>query len=253
MKALERVATVVALGLVAGVLWAPHPARAKAPVVVELFTAQGCAPCAQANVQAAKIADRPGVIVLTWSVEYWDYLGWKDTFAQPAFTVRQKAYARRLGPRDVYTPQVVVNGSAQASGDDSATVTALLRKAEAVKRRPLKIRMQAGGRIGVGSGSVGRGPADVWLVRFDPRQQDVSVTAGDNRGVTMVERNVVRQIVRLGAWTGHATTYRAPPASESGLASAVIVQSGHGGRVIGAMESVPRKPKAVSQKGMSGR
>lgn len=242
MKALERLLVVVALGVVPGAITAPETAWAKGPVVVELFTAQGCASCKQANRLVARIAGRPGVIALTWSVDYWDYLGWKDTFAQPEFTARQRAYGRRLGPRDVYTPQVVVDGAAQVSGDDADGVEALIRKAQHGHRRQLKIRMLTGGRVNVGPAITATGTADVWLVRYDPHEQDVRVTAGDNRGAVVVHQNVVHQLVRLGTWTGRPKAYKAPPAEEKGLNSAVIVQGVHGGPILGETDGPTRKP-----------
>jgi hypothetical protein len=242
MKALERLLVVVALGVVPGAITAPETAWAKGPVVVELFTAQGCASCKQSNRLIARIAGRPGLIALTWSVDYWDYLGWKDTFAQPEFTARQSAYGRRLGPRDVYTPQVVVDGVAQVSGDDADGVEALIRKAEHSYRRPLKIRILPGGRVKVGEAITNEGTADVWLVRYDPHEQEVRVTAGDNRGAVVVHQNVVRQLIRLGAWTGRPKTYKAPVAEEKGLDSAVIVQGVRGGPIFGAADGPTRKP-----------
>ena len=230
MKALGRLAVILALAAVPGTV------RAGGPAVVELFTAQGCAPCKDANRLLARIADRPGVIALTWPVDYWDYLGWKDTFAQPAFTVRQKAYAHRLGPRDVYTPQVVVNGAGQASGDDEAAVEGLIDKAEHSRGHKPRIRWMGHSRLTVGGGAIaGRRPAaDVWLVRYDPREQDVAVTAGDNRGSTVTQRNIVRQVVRLGGWTGRLTAFKVPPADEPGLGAAVIVEATHGGPILAA-------------------
>ncbi|HWA60741.1 MAG TPA: DUF1223 domain-containing protein, partial [Caulobacteraceae bacterium] len=139
----------------------------KTPVVVELFTAQGCATCGKANALVASLADRPGVVALTWSVDYWDYTGWKDTFAKPEFGDRQRAYERRFGLRDVYTPQVVVGGSAEGTGAKRATVEALIQK----WRRPLHpptIRI-ARGRVSVGAARA-PGSADVWLIRYDPRE-----------------------------------------------------------------------------------
>ena len=228
--------------MVPGAITAPGTAWAKGPVVVELFTAQGCASCKQANRLIARTAGRPGVIALTWSVDYWDYLGWKDTFALPEFTARQRAYGRRLGPRDVYTPQVVVDGAAQVSGDDADAVEALIRKAEHSHRRPPKIRILAGGRVKVGSAITDAGAADVWLVRYDPHEQEVRVTAGDNRGAVVVHQNVVRQLVRLGTWTGRPKTYKAPVAEEKDLNSAVIVEGVHGGPIFGASVGPTRKP-----------
>ena len=90
--------------------------RAKPPVVVELFTAQGCSSCGKANQLAAELSQRDDVLALTYSVDYWDYLGWKDTFAKPVFAERQRAYAKKFALRDVPTPQMVVGGRVQASG-----------------------------------------------------------------------------------------------------------------------------------------
>ncbi len=253
MKALKHLLVVAALGGLAGAIAAPEPAWGKGPgakspgtrgpVVVELFTAQGCASCKQANRLIARIAGTPGVIALTWSVDYWDYLGWKDTFAQPEFTARQRAYGRRLGPRDVYTPQVVVDGAAQVSGDDADTVQALIRKAGHSRRHQPRIRVLAGGWVKVGRATTTyRGTADVWLVRYAAPEQDVRVTAGDNRGAVVAHKNVVRQLLRLGAWTGRSKSYRAPAADEKGLSSAVIVQGVRGGPIFGAADGQTRKP-----------
>ncbi|HWU15032.1 MAG TPA: DUF1223 domain-containing protein, partial [Caulobacter sp.] len=113
--------------------WAqPHKvpaARAKAPVVVELFTAQGCSSCGKANQLAADLSKRDGVLALTYSVDYWDYLGWKDTFAKPIFAERQRAYAKKFALRDVPTPQMVVAGRVQASGAKAEAVEDLIKSA----------------------------------------------------------------------------------------------------------------------------
>jgi hypothetical protein len=236
MKALKRLLGVVAVGVIPGAVTAPEIAWAKGPVVVELFTAQGCASCKEANRLIARLAGTPGVIALTSSVDYWDYLGWKDTFAQPEFTARQTAYGRRLGPRDVYTPQVVVDGAAQVSGDDSDGVETLIRKAGRSHRLQPKIKFLSGGRVKVGPGPTHTGTADVWLVRYDPHEQDVKVTAGDNRGAVVAHQNVVRQLLRLGAWTGRAKTYKAPPAEEKGLDTVILVQGVRGGPILGAAD-----------------
>jgi hypothetical protein len=239
MKTLARLLLIAILGAApCSAAWAKTP---KSPVVVELFTAQGCASCKTANRLIGQIADRRGFIVLTWSVDYWDYLGWKDTFAQPAFAARQRAFARRLGPTDVYTPQVVVDGAGQVSGDDDAAVEALIGASEIPLRGRPRIEFRKSGRVSVGAGRA-HGRADVWLVRYDPREQDVEVTAGENRGATVVHRNVVRQIVRLGAWSGHAATFAPPPPTDKQLVSVVIVQRARGGPIIGVAEARRRKP-----------
>ncbi|MES2341097.1 MAG: DUF1223 domain-containing protein [Pseudomonadota bacterium] len=212
----------------------PLAAQARPPVVVELYTAQGCASCGEANAYVDKLADKPGVLVLTFPVDYWDYLGWADTFAKPEFAERQKAYVARLDLREPYTPQVVVDGRAQAGGLQTDKIDRLVADAAQAARRAPDMAFIGQRRVDVGFGTPPRGGAEVWLVRYDPREQDVTVRKGDNRGQTVPHRNVVVQIKRLGPWRGRPTAYRLPQAPAEGLATAVIVQAAHGGRVIAA-------------------
>src|SRR5438552_18648429 len=114
----------------------PATAAAKPLVLVELYTAQGCRTCAEANGLVGKLAERPGVLPLTFSVDYWDYLGWADTFAKPEFAERQKAYVAKLSLREPYTPQVVVDGQAQASGAKAERVEKLVKDAAKAQRVP---------------------------------------------------------------------------------------------------------------------
>ena len=234
MKTLARLFVGLTLGAIPGSGWT------KGPVVVELFTAQGCASCKPANALIDKLADRPGVIALAWSVDYWDYLGWKDTFAEPGFTARQQAFAKRLGPRDVYTPQVIVNGAAQVSGGDGPGVEALMARTERPLRHPPALRIGFDGRVSVASGEHRSAAADVWLVRYDPREHEVEVTAGDNEGATVVLRNVVRQTVRLGSWSGRSVTFRVPAAPEPNLGSVVLVEGAKGGPILAVTRLKPK-------------
>jgi hypothetical protein len=211
----------------------PPAAAAKPPVVVELYTAQGCASCGEANAYVAKLAERKDVLALTFPVDYWDYLGWADTFAKPEFGDRQKAYVARLSLREPYTPQVVVDGRAEAAGQKTDRVEKLLADAEKSPRDPPDIRFIGPRRVDVGSGRAPKGGGEVWLVRYDPREQDVAVKSGDNRGQTIEHKNVVREVKRLGAWRGRPTAFRLPTTSDEGLKTVVIVQAGRGGRVIG--------------------
>ena len=225
-----RIAAVISLLILA----LPGAALAKTPVLVELYTAQGCGSCGPADAYAAKLADRPDVLVLTFPVDYWDYLGWADTFAKPEFADRQKAYVAKLSLREPYTPQVVIDGAIQATGVRTASVDRLVRDALKEKRDPPDIKFLAGGkRVDVGSGRAPKGGTDVWLIRYDPREQDVAVKAGDNRGKTIVQKNVVREVARLGGWNGRPKAYRLPPAGEDGLKTVIVLQAAHGGRVIG--------------------
>lgn len=211
----------------------PLAASARPPVLVELFTAQGCSSCADANAHIGKLAERPGVLPLTFSVDYWDYLGWTDTFARPEYAVRQKAYVTRLKLREPYTPQVVVDGRQEVQGLKTAEVDRLVRVAQAAPRSAPDVRFVGARRADVGQGKAPKGGADVWLIRFDPRAVETVVKGGDNRGETVVQKNVVRQVVRLGSWRGRPMAFRLPKAAEEGLKSVVVVQAPRGGRVLG--------------------
>jgi hypothetical protein len=214
----------------------PSSAAARPPVVVELYTAQGCASCGEANAHVAKLADKPGVLPLTFSVDYWDYLGWPDTFAKPEFAERQKAYVAKLAIREPYTPQVVVDGVAQAGGSKTEKVDALVDAAEKARRDPPDVHFVGDKRVYVGSARAPKGGGEVWLIRYDPREQDVAVKTGDNKGQTIPHRNVVREVTRLGSWRGKPVAFRLPAASEDGLKTVVLVQAGRGGRVLTAGE-----------------
>lgn len=224
--------SLILLALPAGLAAAPARA-ARPPVLVELYTAQGCGACNDANGYLARLADRPGIVALTFSVDYWDYLGWTDTFAQPEFADRQKAYVNRLRLREPYTPQVIVDGRDQAPAQKTAEADRLIRQAVAAPRNPPEIRFVGPGRVDVGQARAPRGGADVWLIRYDPRPAPVEVKAGDNRGETVTERNVVREMVRLGGWRGQPKAFRLPPASDDALKTVVLVQAPRGGRVLG--------------------
>ena len=228
--------TLIAALVSAGAL-AAGPAGAWSPVVVELYTAQGCAACNGSAQFAAALADRPGVAQLTFNVDYWDYLGWKDTFALPESSKRQQAYDKRFGLKDVYTPQIVVGGAAQASADKTTQVDALIRKAWRGRDDGPEITPRADGTVAVGDADEDRrGRAkDVWLVRYDPRVQTVAIKAGDNRGETVSQRNVVRQLARLGTWRGGRRVFHLPPATEAGLSTLILVQGQDGGRILGAV------------------
>jgi hypothetical protein len=212
---------------------ARHPVASSEPVVVELFTAQGCAGCPDANARVEAIADEPGVIALTYAVDYWDYLGWSDTFAKPEFTARQRAYRRPLRLRAVSTPQVVIDGSRQAAARAPELQRAIDEEA-ARRAYPPQIEFRAtGDQVGVGSGRAPRGGAEVVAVSFTPGPQSVEIEAGDNRGRTVRHVNVVRAVRVLGAWSGRPALYDLPPhPSSEGLA--VLVQGKADRRILAA-------------------
>jgi hypothetical protein len=196
--------------------------------VVELFTAQGCSSCGKANQLAAELSQRDGVLALTYSVDYWDYLGWKDTLARPEFTQRQAAYKTRFKLRETYSPQLVIDGRSEGAGVDLARID---RATATALRRTVRLHLSHG-RVWVSGRAPAEG-ADVWLVRYDPQDQAVQVKSGENRGKTLSQPNIVRTLVKLGRWRGSATTYDLPASADSALKTAILVQAPHGGSILG--------------------
>ncbi len=209
-------------------------AIAQRPVVVELFTAQGCAACPQANALLQELSRRKGVVALTFPVDVWDYLGWEDTFAKPDFTARQKAYVARLKLRELYTPEMVVEGRRETLGVDREKVMALVAHADIPAEPRIKLSPQ-GSRVTVGPGRASA-TADVWLVRYDPMERTVKVRTGENKGKTVVQQNVVRELQRLGGWTGRSHTWRVPAAADPAWKTVVLVQGAKGGPVLAATQ-----------------
>ncbi len=244
-----RAVKTLLIGLIATlVLAAGSPAVAKSPVVVELFTSQGCSSCLDANSLIQDLGDQAGVIGLTFAVDYWDYLGWSDSLAKPSFTERQKAYMRRLGAGQVYTPQVVVGGAAQTAGTKRDKVDRLIASA---KRRPqVSPRLSVGNskRLSVGLGPVPKGGAEVWLISYESEPQTTDVKHGENRGKSVTYGHAVRDLVRLGSWRGKAKTFALPKTEEDGLERLVLVQGKGGGRILASLKlkhTAPAKPETA--------
>jgi hypothetical protein len=216
-----------------------HNAHARSnPVVVELYTSQALAAAIPAEKLVAQLADDPGVLALTFAVDYWDYTGWPDTFAKPEFTARQKAYVKRMALPDLSTPQIFVDGKSQLAGAETKGVQALIHKAGQDRSRGPRMRLAHRSKLVVGSGKRPTGGADVWLVRYDPKVREVAVKRGENRGQTIRERNVVRQLVRLGGWSGKQKTYAVPAdgPDAAGLKAAVLLQATKGGHILGVLQ-----------------
>ena len=227
------IAAAGALASLAGLVAVPEARAADAahPAVVELFQSQGCSSCPPANARVMALADRPDVLALSWQVTYWDQLGWRDTFGSPAFTARQWGYAHAWKRAQVATPEVVVNGRADAIGSRRGEVEALIARADRGSGGPV-IRLGAGGASV--SGPAPPHAAEVWLVRYDPRVIEVPIRRGENGGKTLPHRNVVRELVRLGVWTGGARRFALPAGARPELKTAVLVQDGPGGPITAA-------------------
>jgi hypothetical protein len=232
-------AVAVSLGVAASTTpaEAARRAHARTPVLVELFTAQGCASCPEADAKLGQLSDRKGVLALTFPVDYWDYLGWRDTLAKPEFTERQRAYVARLKVREIYTPEIVVDGRDEAPGLDQDRIDALIKGAPDSRQDDPSVKLLHGAtRVQVRPTRSGRS-ADVWLVRYDPQQQDVRVKSGDNKGKTVSQRNVVRELVKLGRVSNRAHTFTLPKPGASGLKTVVLMQGVRGGPVLGLAEA----------------
>ncbi|MER9217414.1 DUF1223 domain-containing protein [Mesorhizobium sp. M0644] len=214
----------------ATVLSATSAAAGQTLTVVELFTSQGCSSCPPANANLIKVKDRPGVLALSFNVTYWDYLGWKDTFGKEEFTQRQVRYEPSLGRSGPFTPQVVVNGRADAVGARPGEIEQLISSGGHADGPSLSL---AGGKVSIGAGPVPGGRADVWLVRYGKGVVEVPVARGENTGRTLPHANVVHSLTRLGSWTGDATALPLPAAT-GGLSTAVLVQVPGGGPILAA-------------------
>jgi hypothetical protein len=200
----------------------------EAPVVVELFTSQGCSSCPPADAFLTDLAhQRRDVLPLAFHVTYWDYLGWKDPYSLDAATARQREYARHLGEDGVYTPQMVVDGAKGFVGSSRAEGLSAIAAA-ARKQVPVSVARDAGSLLIMVGAGVGK--ARVLLVGFDPTHE-TPVGRGENRGHTLLESNVVRSLTPIGAWSGSAVTLRQTPPAGDGFA--VLLQA-EDGRILGA-------------------
>ena len=176
------------------------------PVVVELFTSQGCSSCPPADKYLGELAKRPDVMALAFHIEYWNYIGWADPYSKPWATRRQRDYSAKLKQRFVYTPEMVVQGAAEGVGSERETIDTLIRAAEE-KRLPhpdLKLRWRDDGAliVDLGNGPSPAGePATIWLLGYDDMHTN-PIPAGENQGKTAWDHHPVRSFRRLGGWAG---------------------------------------------------
>lgn len=182
----------------------PLSAEPAAPLtVVELFSSQGCDKCPPAVALLRELEARGDVLALNYSIDYWDYLGWQDTFSDPAFTRRQEAYNQALTGQSVYTPQIIIDGAEELVGSKRAEVVAAIERRKAARGDRIVLDVTRIGdditvRIPAASTA---GTATIWLVLYD-RSQHVDIGAGDNAGKELDYVNVVRELKSLGAWSG---------------------------------------------------
>lgn len=196
------------LGLAAAIAWAAPSgviADEPTPVVVEMYTAQGCIACPPADAFFARLADDPAVIALALHVDYWDYLGWTDSFADPTFTRRQKRYARAARARMIYTPQMIIGGRDRVEGNQTAEITTHISTQGAQPPRVRLVVGRQGDRVAIAADAdppLEHG-AIVQLVRYQP-QATITINRGENAGRQITYRNIVTSWANLGDWAGTA-------------------------------------------------
>ncbi|MEJ1159832.1 DUF1223 domain-containing protein [Prosthecomicrobium sp. N25] len=212
--------------------------------VVELFTSQGCSSCPPADALMNRLAQDRSLVALTFPVDYWDYLGWKDTLARPEFSQRQRGYAGSRGDRAIYTPQMVVNGREHVVGSDQAAID---RSVSGQRDRfgglPVETAIEVKGDVVTARVGEARNPADskatLWLVVFD-RNNTVPIGRGENRGRQVTYSNVVRQVQPIGMWKGKPLSVELPkhdlmPNDNTGMAVLLQVDAdGKPGAILGA-------------------
>jgi hypothetical protein len=217
-------ATCLALGIV--------PAAAgNRPIVVELFTSEGCSSCPPADALLAELADRPDLLALSFHVDYWDRLGWKDPFSSPAATQRQRHYAELLALATVYTPQIVIDGKWQAVGSSRAEIERIL---DAAPRNPDDVPVGLAvdhGRAQITLGPGGGVPAAVVLIGFD-RRRVTAVGRGENAGRTLTHVDVVRSLEEVGQFDGRVGAIEASLPAQCDRVAAIV--QARDGRILGA-------------------
>lgn len=243
VQQLRRIAACAILALLAGgVVAHAQPPAVKPKAVVELFTSQGCSSCPPADALFVELSRDPALITLTMPVTYWNYLGWRDTLAQDAFTKRQKHYAKARGDGQVYTPQAVVNGSAHCVGTDREAIGKLVSE-QAKTGFPVTVGLaEQGGTLTITLAAAGPDaakPAGIWVLPIS-RSMTVPIGRGENTGKTITYTNVVRGLTRVGDWKGAGTTLSVPLAltQEAGSDGYVVLvqadEPARGGAVLGA-------------------
>jgi hypothetical protein len=215
---------------------------AEPKAVLELFTSQGCSSCPPADALFGEYAGRDDIVALSLPVDYWNYLGWEDTLASHQNTERQRGYAAARGDRQVYTPQVVVDGSQHVVGSDRGAIDAAIEAGADTLKVPVSLSFTDDAMtVTIGASPDGQSPRSVvWLVLYD-RAHTVEIGSGENDGRTVTYYNVVREMRRLAMWKGEAITVDLPmlelkEAAADGCAAIVQqeTRSGLPGPILGA-------------------
>ena len=222
----------------------PSQLVAQRNAVLELFTSEGSSSCPAADALLGKFGTRPGVLVLSYLMDYWDYLGWRDTLARPANSERQRQYARMLGDGRVYTPQVVVDGLIHVNGRDEEAIETAIEAAEVrLAEAKVSVNLRAEGDtlvidIGAAPENSEKRAATVWLAVAE-KVETVAITRGENAGRELSYHHPVRELTPIGMWTGEAITLRLPLKdlkTRGGNYLMVLLQVEGAGPILGAAD-----------------
>lgn len=205
--------------------------------VVELYTSQGCSSCPPADAFLGELTKQKNVLGLSFHVDYWDYIGWRDPYAKAAYSKRQKGYATAFKKSFVYTPQIVVHGVSETTGSDEYSVKGLVQQASAAPNVPIDIVRNDTGGLTV-TVFAGKQPAQaaVWIALFD-KEHVTKVKRGENRGRTIHNYNVVKHFEKIGEWRGDKIVLTIPAAllkTHKGDGCAILLQSATKGPILGA-------------------
>ncbi len=229
-----------ALALGAAALFAkPGFAGVPRPVIVELFTSQGCSSCPPADAFLETLKSKPGIVALSYHVDYWDYLGWRDTLGSPEYSQRQYDYAKSRGDMNVYTPQMIINGRTHFVGSQTSKVSAGIAEAHTSNGAPWVDITMSENKTDIMIDFAAGAPtqkATLWLMAFAPSISS-EIKKGENAGKTIAYHNVVRKMVPAGMWHGEAAKIVLPRESvipEDCKGWVALLQDGKVGRVIGA-------------------
>lgn len=206
------------------------------PTVVELFTSEGCSSCPPADALLRDMADEPDILALEFHVDYWDYIGWADPYADERYTQRQRDYAAYFSNRMIYTPQMVFQGMREAPGSRPWQVEENLDAVRNTPRIPVMLSLADNGQLELEIAALDqRVDAEVLLITYDDFRE-TQVTRGENAGKTLTHRHVVRSMESLGSWDGTAFKLNrdVPPLQSDRAGCAVLVQARDTGRILGA-------------------
>ena len=212
--------------------------------VLELFTSQGCSSCPPADALLGELGEKPGIVTLSYSVDYWNYLGWRDTLSSPANSQRQRDYAQMRGDGSVYTPQMVVNGITHVNGANQAAIEMAMRStAKRLQDVKVPVNMHAEGDtlvIGIGAApeKSDKRSATIWLAIAE-KEETVAITRGENSGQTLSYHHPVRELTPVGMWQGEAMTLRLPLKDLKAMGGDCLVallQVENAGPILGAAE-----------------